>query len=223
MTINNINLPGIRWVRGKNNASCHPPILNVPIASGYAPAVDPGTANYAVGALAKGDPISRLSTGYGQLCPGNEDASATGTIFGIMAAVGEGGYWDGTEMKFGSVLPSGVTYGTNESRRTYIKVIPAAGQVFDAAVSNDGVASKADMLALLQENCDHRLTMYDTGAAGDRALPKIDFTATPTTTAQWRIWDFSKAVELRDYAGTDPRVEVTVVESLEPEFSAAGV
>src|SRR6187399_1191371 len=104
--MDNIDVSGFGWVRSKSGTNCHPPCMNVPIASGYAPAVDPGTANYAVGGLYPGDPIKRLDTGYGILCPGVEDAAATGLVFGIMTAVAESGYWNGTEMTFGTYLPS---------------------------------------------------------------------------------------------------------------------
>jgi len=219
----NINLSGFSWVRGKNNSSCHPPILNVPIATGYAPAVDPAAGNHAVGGLYRGDPITRLSTGYGALCPGTEDTTAQLRVFGIMQAVGEDGYWNGEEMFFGSYLPSGIAYGTNESRRTYIKVIPAVGQVFDVAVVSDSISAKSDVITLLGNNADHRLTLFDTSAAGPKALPKLSLASPATTTAQWRIWDFSKAVELFDYSGAYPRLEVTVNESLEPETDDDGV
>lgn len=221
--MDNINVSGFGWVRGKSHSGCTPPIMNVPIASGYAPAVDPGTANYAVGGLYPGDPISRLSTGYGQLCPGVEDAAATGVVSGIMASVAESGYWNGTEMTFGTFLPSGITYGSNESRRTYIKVIPVDGQLFEIAIVNDGVASKADLLALLNENADHNLTLFATGAAGPKALPKLDFVATPTTTAQWRVVDFSENVELRDYSGLYPKCIVEANEALGPRYDDDGV
>jgi len=219
----NINLSGFRWVRGKNSTHCNEPVMNVPVASGYAPAVDPAGGNYAVGGLYAGDPITRLSTGYANLCPGTENTTAQLRVFGVMAAVGEDGYWNGTEMFFGSYLPSGITYGTNESRRTYIKVIPAVGQVFDCAVVNDSISAKSDIITLFGTNVDHRLTLFDTSAAGPKALPKLDLTTPATTTAQWRIWEFSKAVELFDYSGAYVRLEVTANETLEPETDDDGI
>lgn len=221
--MDNINVSGFGWVRGKSHSGCTPPIMNVPIATGYAPAVDPGTANYAVGGLYPGDPLKRLDTGYAILCPGVEDAAGTGIVSSIMVSVAESGYWNGTEMTFGTYLPSGIAYGTNESRRTYVKAIPVDGQLFEIAIVNDGITTKAGLLALLNENADHNLTLFATGAAGPKALPKLDFVATPTTTAQWRVVDFSENVELRDYSGLYPKCIVEANEALGPRYDDDGV
>lgn len=128
--------PGARWRHSLLAPSvCSPPIHILPVASAYATS------------LYMGDFVKMVSTGY------MEAAAAGDTIYGVFAGVDQ--RYDGEKMVRGGKYTTS-TYSTNFERQTFIRVIPAFGQVFE--MRTDDVAASydtyAEHLAFIGENCE---------------------------------------------------------------------
>lgn len=183
---------GFRWVRSLDGGAEMPTPVRVRLASGLTPQIGgAGTYNLRVG-----DPIQQLSTGYHTVAVGSE-GTQTG-IFGIVVGF-EPIYNSSTGRKeFVREFPGGGgVYGTNLSNMSYALVVPVGGQVFEvdwdqAATTVD---TEAEQLALVGQNCDHKLVSGQTPDLN----PLLD-TAQIAVGAggQWRILDISTQV------GNDP-------------------
>jgi len=212
MAITNQEIHGFRWKAYTNSVDSSPRIVRAPVATGYQAQV---AATYNV-ALSPGDPLQRLSDGSVILCPGTE--GTPGIIFGVLHDVKP--YWDGTRMQFGSYLPGGTAWGTNEARRSWVGLIPAFGALFEIDVTVPGANDTVgEFIGLIENNADHILTAV---VAGVQSKPKINFTSVGTDAEQWRVKDISRSAHMRDYAGANVKVLVTANEGQGEKYSTTG-
>lgn len=179
----NIAFKGFRWVHNSFAPTCMtPPVELCSVASAY------GTA------LKIGDPVKRLSTGYVDRAATNE------VVYGVVAGVEN--YYDGTVIRKGGQLPASTTYGSNEERRTFIRVIRAEGQEFEATVDENTTATDyAGYLAFIGENVDIAL---NTGV-NDYSGAQLDISTHATTAEDFRITAVPDP-GLQDFAATNVRL-----------------
>lgn len=186
---------GFRWVGNKYAAlAVEPPIQILPVASAY------GTV------LSIGDPVKVVSDGSIQ-------AAAPGdAIYGVF--VGAEQYYDGTVVRKGGSLPVS-TWGTNLSRQSKARVIPARNQLFRVTCNDNTTATtQAGYEAFTQENAE-----WATGTAtGDYSGATLNIsTHANTNTLSVRIENIPDK-ELTNFnpaavSGT-PNVEVLVTFNL---------
>jgi hypothetical protein len=180
----NIAFKGFRWVHNRwAPTSMTPPIEVVSVATGYASAIKIG------------DPVKRLSTGYVDLC------AATEVAYGVM--VGAEQYWDGSRLRKGGHLPASTAWGTNEERRSLIRVIPVDGQEFEVTADDATTATTyAAYLAFIGENVPY---VVGTGV-GDYSGYQADISLHATTdTLDFRITDIPGAKD-QDFASANVRL-----------------
>lgn len=200
---------GFRWVGSKGGSNNYSPKL-ARIASGYQGAVN-GVADTTL-ALRKGDPIHALSTGYFQLCAGNEAAgNAAETVDGIIVGIEQ--YWDGEKLiRAGTRVPYNTTYSGRE-RETRVWYIPSDAGLFEVDVDDAATATTyAAYLALRGELCDHRLKSLS--ETDGKAWPRLDISThvAPASSAQWKIEDISRFNNNIDFAGANVKLIVSVYE-----------
>jgi hypothetical protein len=141
-----------------------------------------------------GDPIKLLTTGYFDLSAAGE------TLNGVI--VGIGPYYDSgwSRMRFGNYLPAATTYTLGDvngvTTESMVWWVPAAGNLFQAIFDDTTYATRATFLAAIGLNFDH---VCDTTTSAPNNLPMIDASSGVTTTAQWRLMDFSKDLISVDY------------------------
>lgn len=213
----NIELNGFRWRRSLYaTGNNEPPTVRKSVATGYQFQVG-GSINVDV---SPGDPLQLVSDGTVGIRAGTE--GTPGVIFGVVKNILP--YWSAAQgaMVIGTTLPGGTAWGTNESRRSWINVIPVFGQIFEIDVSDSATATTfATYLSLTGNNADHILTAV---SGETTAQPKLDIaTAVGTGTAQWRIWDISETQENVDLSGANVKLEVMINEGQGAEFSTTGV
>lgn len=181
-------------------------------------AFTPGSATAA--RLQKGDPVKRIAGG------GVDHANPGERIFGIVAAVGNGGMVFNTTISSNGVLhpsqfiPSNVVYGTKLDVQTKVLVVPAAGYQWEV----DADAALADLpawQALLGNNFDHS---FDAPAVGSlNATPRLDVATAATADGQWRLIGVSGNGSNQDFSGANVKLVVKVNEGAESAYTEVGV
>lgn len=213
MAVTNPDLNGFRFVKTKNGSVTMPAVLDCSVATGYQGQV---AATYNVH-LSVGDPVTRVSTGGVEHCPGTE--GTPGLPFGVV--VGVKPYWNGTAMTFGTSLPGGTAWATNENRRSFVQVLPVEGCVFEIDCMDVGSNNTAaEFRDLIGNNADHNLTAV---VAGVSSKPKLDLTSVGTDTEQWRIWDMAGSMENRNFNSANVKMQVIANELQFPSYSTTGV
>lgn len=206
---------GFRWVKSITGDSDCPPLVKVPLASGYAPTVGGTGVN-----LNPGDPIQIASTGYGTICVGSEGTQSV--IYGIIA--GFSPEYDGSVMQPRDKHISGSgAYGTNYERQNFMWVIPAMGQIFECDTDEVSAAydTYAEMLAFIGENVDMILTADTTTS---RATPQLDISShAVTSTLQWRIEGISDSQQNTDFSGAYVKLLVSVNKGQQTPYNTTGV
>lgn len=205
----NLHLYGIRFLETKNGSNMPSPILKR-VASGYAPAIN-GRTDTAL-ALHIGDPVHALSTGYVQLCAGQEAAGAAAeTVDGIIVGIEQ--YYDGEKIvRAGHKVPYGTAYGTVFERETRVMVIPTANNYFEIDCDDASTfTTYATYLAAIGEAADHTFDVGTVDRAG-YANPRLDISTHSTSTAQWKIVDISKSKNNRDFSGLNVKLVVEINE-----------
>lgn|SRR5512139_50179 len=156
----------------------HESPVRMRIASAYAPTVNAVSTGIGIG-----DVVKLVNDGTVAL------AAVGDAVFGVIVGVEQ--YYDSSgsiqgPMVTGSVVPSGVTYGTNYSRETVVLVQPAFGMRFWALADDASTATTyAGYRAFINENVDINLV-----AVSSRQAPLIDISTHNTTnTLVWRIVD----------------------------------
>lgn len=216
--MDNIHRYGFRWVGSlSGDSEVHP--LKVPLASGVNFNINGDATNYN---LYPGDPVKMLSTGYWTLAGGFENAAnAADPVDGIVAHIGP--FYDSSlgRMRPGTNLPSGVTYGTNFERQSFVYVIPTGGQIFEI----DADATTLNTMALIIDAYNNNYDMQLAGVAANLSVnPMLHMAAGGgTATAGWRLLRLSDTVENQDITGLYVKFLVTVNEAKMPPFSAVGV
>jgi len=164
-----------------------------------------------------GDPVIPVSTGGVGIC--QADTPCLGIISGIKT------YWDGSFMRSGTYLPNATTWGTVESRRSLIYVLPASAYIWEIDVDDKTTATtRATYQALVGENCQHT-TPGDTSAV--TADPFLDISDHATThNHSWRIVGISDTADNRYFDGSYVKLLVQINESYEagsPTTMVAGI
>lgn len=210
---------GFRWAQSYNGKPCPVP-RKMPVASGADFNINGDSTDYD---LRPGDPVTLQSSGYVTLAEGNEASGNDGdAVYGIIVAVEP--YWDSGrgQMEPTNKLPSGVTYGDNLNRQSFVHVVPASLGYWecdcDAILS--GATTLDDYQALIGENVDHRL---HADSSSLELRPRLDISTHGTSAAQWRIIDVSRTLKNRDFSGNYVKLIVAVNESQEVFAGTTGV
>lgn len=176
----NISHNGFRWAGNKVSPSAAiPTVIILPVANNYATT------------LSRGDPVKVISDGTCQL------AAAGDTVYGVMDSVKQ--YYDGTVVRSGSKLPANTVWGTNNSRQSQIRVIPARGSLWRVTVNDNTTATtQAAYEAFVQENVE----MVAGTASGDESGYQANISTHATTnTLSLRIENIPDK-ELTDFTST---------------------
>lgn len=198
---NNTHLYGFRWHSARNGGKEMPAPMRKHVATSQNDQSDGAAASVD---LNIGDPVKLVSTGGVTL------ANTTDAVYGII--VGIAPYWNGTAMTPGKKLPNQTNWGTVESRRSYVYVVPAKAGYWEIDVDEATTfTTEATYRAAIGENVDH--TCVGSGTTAD---PRIDISGHATTsTLGWRIEDISPSLHNRDFSGTNVKIIVSVNESQE--------
>lgn len=207
----NTPLYGFRWAR-EWNGTATPSTVRMTIATATTFDVNSsGTAN-----LNPGDPVELTSGGGVDLCDGAE--ATPGLAFGIVA--GFEPYYNATTglMTPARALPSAVAWGTVESRRTWVHVIPTEKAYWEIDVDDAVTATTfADYVAFIGENADHVLTLSSDGLSVN---PRLDISGHATSaTLGWRIVGVSRTKYNKDFAGAYVKLIVQANEGRSPIFN----
>jgi len=193
---------GFRWSVAYNGKPCPQPMVkHVATAQD-----DKDDAGVSIGMRA-GDPVKLVTTG------GVIVALTTNAVWGIV--VGILPYWDGTKMVIGSKLPNQTTWGTIESRRSKVLVVPASAGVWeiDCDVSAAAYDTEGEYQAFVGENTEHVVPggTATLVAPTDSADPYLDISEHATTnTLGWRIEGVAPTLENQDFSGEYVKMLVTV-------------
>lgn len=211
----NINRYGFRWHKSLVGVA-HPEPLRGWIATGANFAIN-GVGNVQLG---PGDVITRVSGGSVQICDGSEGAGGGVAVLGIVCDVLP--YFDATlqqKVKRGT-LPSGVAWGTNQSRKSQVLYWPAQWAQWEVDGDDATNATLAAWDEDIEENFDH----INTGTVvGGRAFPKLDVSSHGTATAQWRLKQVSLSEENQDVTSAGYKLIVEVNEGIGGMYSATGI
>lgn len=192
---------GFRWITAGQYGRPMPQPQEARFATGYQGAIN-GGSNVD---LNIGDPVRRLNSGYFEIADGNEGGSGGEDLYGVI--VGFKQYYSATEGRIISAphsVPGGTAYGTILERSTIAYVVPVDSGYFAVCADEaTTAATEAAFIALLGENCDHRLT---TGSE-PKASPLLDISTHSATNGQWRLIDIRRQVDT-DY--TSAYVELIV-------------
>jgi len=210
---------GFRWARGYNRNS-HPDVFEFPVTSGTNFTVSGFGTNLN---LNVGDPVRLDVNGGVVLAGGNENAATSQAPFGVV--MGFGPYFNGNRMVRGTVLPSGVTYGTSLDRQSKVLVTPFSEGIWEIDVND--IVTATTLLgyqALVGENCDHQLAAAAVGAVPFAANPVLAIaTHNPaTTTLSMRIFGVSQTFDNQDFAGAWVKMLVTVSKGAEAFYTNVG-
>lgn len=214
----NISRYGFRWFSSLYGNGGKPAPVKVPLASGVNFNINGDATNYN---LYPGDPLKALSTGYWGLAGGFENAGNNADkVDGIVTTILP--YFDSSlgRLKPNGFVPSGVTYGTNFERQTFVEIIPTPGQIFEVDVDSATITTMAGYIDVFGNNADHQLA----GVAANLSVnPKLHMAAgTGTGTAVWRILGLSPSQENQDLTGNFVKLLVTVNECNLPPFTTTG-
>lgn len=199
-----------------------PVVEKLPLASAFRPTLTVGAASKYKN-LRAGDPVQRLSTGYLDICAGQESDTPDTTVYGVIAGF-EYQYSSsqGTMVLADSYPSDGISYGTNFERQTFVHIYPASRCYFEVCCDDKATATTyAAYLALVGENANHT---FDTTDGGDcKTLLDIS-THNTTATLLWRIVGVNKDhPENENFDELYVKVEVVANALQEPAWSATGV
>jgi hypothetical protein len=163
--------------------------------------------------LQPGDCVKKVSDGTVSL------AVAGDAIYGIIDSIGP--YYDtgSATMVKNSVLPyaNGI-YGTTYENESTVFIIPAADQIFRAMSDDLSTATTyAGYRAFIGENVD-----MINDAVTPNARPLVDISTHATTSAQFRIVDVGREVNI-DFTGLYVPLLVTCVEVQQAPWQTTGV
>lgn len=175
----NVSHNGFRWVYNRNAPGAPPPVRILPVATAF---------NVA---LPRGYPVKIISDGT------IEDADPGDAVYGITDGVEQ--YYDGTVVRSGTSLPASISWGTNISRQSRVRVIPVRGQVFQVVADDNTTATTlAAYQAFVQENVEWAAGT----ASGDEAGCVVDISGhAVTNTLSVRIEDVPNR-ETQDFTST---------------------
>lgn len=178
-----------------------------------------GAQNIGLGA---GDVVTLVNDGSITLCAGNETTPVA--PWGVIMSCNP--YYDSTigqagAMRYSSVVPSDVTYGTNLSRQTSFMVMPfLPGQLWEVDVDDATTATtEAAYQAFISEN----VSFINAGVSGQtRAYPKLDISSHATTaTLFFRIQGIAPTLDNVDFSGANVKLLVEANVALNPVYQAA--
>ncbi len=199
---------GFRWHSNRNGGDTKPQPERVRVATSYAAA--PGGVQCD---LQPGDVVKKVSDGTVEL------AVAGDAFFGVIDYIGW--YYDagvGAMVKNSRLPYAQGAYGTNYERETEIYIIPAAGQIFRAMADDASTATTyAGYRAFIGENAD-----MINDAVAPNVRPLLDISTHATTTAQWRIVDIGREVNI-DFTGLYVPILVTGLEIQQAPWATTGV
>lgn len=206
----NQHLYGFRWSVAANGRPMPTPI-RCHVASGQDDQ-DDGSNSVNINA---GDPLKMVNTG------GVIVALTTNIVYGI--CVGVHSYYDASTglMKSGKYYPNQTTWGTVESRRGYVYVVPASWGIWEIDVDDKVTATtKAAYRALINENAEFVVPGNTANASAD---PYLDISGhAVTATLGVRIVDVSPTMYNRDFSGSYVKLLVRFNEIGEPAAPASG-
>lgn len=209
----NTHFYGFRWWQG-NSHPC-PYGKRMHVATGQD---DQDDANNSID-INVGDPVTLLATGGVTVADGSGGTPAK--IYGIVVGVDQ--WYDSNA---GAVTPAKkyknqTSWGTVESRRGYVRVVPASAGIWEIDVDDATTATTlATYRALINSNADHANPGNTTETSAD---PKLDVSsAAADDQLQWRIVDVSPTLENQDYSGANVKLLVRVNESFEPGMPEDG-
>lgn len=207
----NVHQYGFRWsVAANGGKPCPTPVRHF-VASGQNDQND--GAGFSIH-LRPGDPVKLVSTG------GVTIANTTDAVYGIIVGIGQ--YYEASTglMRSGPYWPNQTTWGTIESRRGHLLVVPAKWGLWEVDVDDKVTATTyAAYHAFRGENVTHTCAGV---AANLSADPRIDVSTHNTTnTLIWRIHDLSSSSYNRDYSGSNVKLIVRVNVSQEAASVAA--
>lgn len=184
---NNVHRRGFRWFKSRTG-SANPVVRSIPLASAYRPTLTVSASPVYVN-LRPGDPILRLSTGYGDLSYGTESDTPSTRVLGVCC-----GFEPLYNSGLGKRVPQdyypneGITYGSVLDRTSTLLYYPAETAYFEVDVDDASTATTyAAYLALVGETCRHNLATTASQALNetDTMLDISDHNTTATFT--WRI------------------------------------
>lgn len=204
----NMQKYGFRWSTRFNGGPMPAPV-RIPVATGQDFVVS--AANYSLGA---GDVVLMESTGMLDI------SLATEAVYGIV--VGVEPYWDGSVMRPSNLLPSGVSYGTNLSRQSFLLVVPSHLGYWEVDCDDNTTATTlAAYQALVGDNADHA---HSPNATTLRVHPRLDISDHKTGAAQWRIVNISGDVANKDFSGNYVKLIVAANETQwGPAYTSTGI
>ncbi len=213
MAVNNIAHKGFRFYRSLMGGQQM--FERITLASGYRPTLTIGAAPVYVN-MRPGDPILRLSTGYGDLSFGTESDTPSTRVLGVVQ--GFGPMYDGTKKVFQNYYPNaGITYGTNFDNQTEVIYTPAHTALWAIQADDASTATTyAAYLAFKGETCRHVFP----DSATNETHPQLDISDHNTTaTFTWRIEDvILNDPNNQDFAGSN----VTLIVSCNAPQTSSG-
>ncbi len=194
----NTHIKGFRWHRSKDG-SANPVVRRIQLASAYRPTLTIGAAPVYTN-IRPGDPILRLSTGYGDLSYGTESDTPSTRALGIVAGF-EPMYVTGKMVPQDYYPNEGITYGTVFERQTWVHYYPAETAYFEIDCDDKTTATTyAAYLAFQGETCRHTLGAAATNET-DTMLDISDHNT--TSTFVWRIEEVQlHNTNNQDFAGS---------------------
>lgn len=187
MATNNTHRRGFRWFKSRYG-SAKPVVERIQLASGYRPTLTVSASSVFI-AMRPGDPILRLSTGYGDLSFGTESDTPSTRVLGVVA--GFEPLYLNSKMTPQDYYPNeGITYGSVLERASWVHYYPADSAYFEIDVDDASTATTyAGYLAFKGETCRHNLATTASQAANDSDT-MLDISDHNTTSSfTWRIED----------------------------------
>jgi hypothetical protein len=220
--MNNLTGYGFRWAKEWPGQRDIPGIIPRYVAS--AASFDPsgGTANCVLG---PGDVVNEVSDGTVFFCQGTENAQTPRIPYAVV--VGVYPFFDASlgshgAMRWGTVLPSDVAWGTNINRASKVACVPITAGVWEVDIDETSASwdTEAEFRDMIGENVD----MINTNSPTNRLAPKLDISSNATTaTLYFRIVGISRTVENQDFSGTGVKLLVRANISSTPEHAPLGV
>lgn len=189
-----------------------PPVLEYPVASGYASAEGGGAPVISIG-----DPVQLAADGT---VIHAAEGSATENL-GVVVAISNARVDSNGKSRPSSFLPNGQTYTLDRDTSTVL-VMPFGRMVWEIDVDDNVTAvTKGAYQALVGENCDmaHAVVTLNGQVRLD---PRLDISGHVATTAGFRIIGISKTKENADFSGTNVKLLVQLNEGFEPMLQPLG-
>jgi hypothetical protein len=211
---NNRHMYGFRLASNLSGGGV-PPVLEFPVASGYASAEGGGTAPV----LSIGDPVQLAADGT--VIHAQDDGTAD-TPYGVVVSVRNARVDGNGKSRPASFLPSGTTY-TLDRDTSIVSVMPFGRMLWEIDVDENTTATtRAAYQAFVGENADFAYVAATVNGQ-ERVDPRLDISTHAATTAHFRIMGISKTAENADFSGENVKLLVQLNEGFEPQFTAAGV